>query len=259
MYTFSGWEPEIVEVTGDAVYSAVFEKTGKNGLYTDKENNTWWLEDGETVLDKGLTQVKDENGHNLYYYFAEDGKAVKNVPASGKDYWVEKTNGLLPQWGYYFDENGVILHDEQFQNGVCEDGKAKYYYIDGIKVHMGMFEQDGYYYYAKSSGALVVNASYYCERTNGLQPEGTYNFDEEGKMILPDVNKNGIYEEDGSLYYYVKGERYYAGLIEIDGSYYYVKTSGEVIHGKKYWISKTNGLMKEGSYTFADDGKMILN
>ena len=37
------------------------------------------------------------------------------------------------------------------------------------------------------------------------------------------------------------------------------KASGEVIHGKKYWISKTNGLMKEGSYTFADDGKMILN
>ena len=258
VYTFSGWEPEIVEVTGDAVYSAVFEKTGKNGLYTDKENNTWWLEDGEAVLDKGLTQVKDENGHNLYYYFAEDGKAVKNVPASGKDYWVEKTNGLLPQWGYYFDEKGIILHDEKFQNGVCEDGEAKYYYIDGIKVHMGMFEQDGYYYYAKSSGALVVNASYYCERTNGLQPEGTYKFDEEGRMILPDVNKNGIYEEDGSLYYYVKGERYYAGLIEIDGSYYYVRTSGEVVHGRSYWITKTNGLLTERSYDFDESGRIIL-
>ena len=58
--------------------------------------------------------------------------------------------------------------------------------------------------------------------------------------------------------YYKDGLKYYAGLIEIDGAYYYVKTSGEVVHGQKYWITKTNGLMKESSYTFADDGKMIL-
>ena len=81
-------------------------------------------------------------------------------------------------------------------------------------------------------------------------------------MINPEIknlSKNGIVAENGSLYYYKDGVRYYAGLIEIDGSYYYVKTSGEVIHGKRYWISKTNGLMKEGSYVFADDGKMVLS
>ena len=71
--------------------------------------------------------------------------------------------------------------------------------------------------------------------------------------------KNGIVEENDSLYYYVDGVLTYAGLIEIDGSYYYVRTSGEVVHGRSYWITKTNGLMAEGSYTFADDGKMILS
>ena len=180
---------------------------------------------------------------------------MKNVlPEGDSDFWIpaEKTNGLLPEWGYYFDENGVIFHDEQFQNGIVEEGGVKYYYIDGIRAHMGMFRLDGNYYYAKADGALIVNQTCHCRRMgdSGL-PEGTYSFDADGKL------KNGIIAENDSLYYYKDGVRYYAGLIEIDGSYYYVRTSGEVVHGRNYWITKTNGLMGERSYQFAEDGKMI--
>ena len=256
-YEFTGWDPELAPVNEDTTYTAQFKEIGKNGLCIDGDD-TYWLDNGEIVLDKGLTQVQDENGHNLYYYFGEDGKAVKNVPEGGQDFWVEKTHDLLPRWGYYFDENGVILHDEKFQNGITDvDGKL-YYYIDGIKVHMGMFRIGQDYYYAKSNGELIVNGSYYCERVNELMPVGTYTFDADGKMVMPDINKNGIVPEDGSLYYYVNGERTYAGLIEIDGSYYYVKTSGEVVHGCKYWITKTNGLMAEKSYEFDAEGKMVM-
>ena len=253
-YEFKGWDKELAAVSEDTVYTAQFTSVGKNGL-CQEDNGTYWLENGRHVRDKGLTQVKDANGHNLYYYFDVDGKAVKNVlPDGGKDFWIpaEKTNGLLPEWGYYFDENGVIPHDEQFQNGIVEEGGVKYYYIDGIRVHMGMFKLDGSFYYAKSDGALIVNRIYYCERMSdsGL-PEGTYSFDADGKL------KDGIVAEDGSLYYYRDGVRYYAGLIEIDGSYYYVRTSGEVVHGRSHWITKTNGLMSERSYQFAEDGRMI--
>ena len=248
-----GTEEALCAFDADGVFQG-----DKTGLY-DVDNDTYWINSGIVEKDKGLTQVKDENGNNLYYYFAEDGKAVKNVPTGGQDFWIskEKTNELLPEWGYYFDENGIIPHDEQFQNGICEDGGVKYYYIDGIKVHMGMFKIEEDYYYAKSNGQLVVNGSYYCSRMNDSLPEGTYTFDAEGKAILPDTSKNGIIAEDDSLYYYVKGERNYAGLIEIDGGYYYVKTSGEVVHGCRYWITKTNGLMAEHSYEFAEDGKML--
>ena len=253
-YEFKGWDKELAAVSEDTVYTAQFTSVGKNGL-CQEDNGTYWLENGRHVRDKGLTQVKDANGHNLYYYFDVDGKAVKNVlPDGGKDFWIpaEKTNGLLPEWGYYFDENGVIPHDEQFQNGIVEEGGVKYYYIDGIRVHMGMFKLDGSFYYAKSDGALIVNRTYYCERMSdsGL-PEGTYSFDADGKL------KNGIVAENDSLYYYLNGALHYAGLIEIDGSYYYVRTSGEVVHGRSYWITKTNGLMGERSYQFAEDGKMI--
>ena len=87
---------------------------------------------------------------------------------------------------------------------------------------MGMFKLDGSFYYAKSDGALIVNRTYYCERMSdsGL-PEGTYSFDADGKL------KNGIVAENDSLYYYPNGALHYAGPIEIDGSYYYVGTSGE--------------------------------
>ena len=253
-YEFKGWDKELAAVSEDTVYTAQFTSVGKNGL-CQEDNGTYWLENGRHVRDKGLTQVKDANGHNLYYYFDVDGKAVKNVlPDGGKDFWIpaEKTNGLLPEWGYYFDENGVIPHDEQFQNGIVEEGGVKYYYIDGIRVHMGMFKLDGSFYYAKSDGALIVNRTYYCERMSdsGL-PEGTYSFDADGKL------KNGIVAENDSLYYYLNGVLHYAGLIEIDGSYYYVRTSGEVVHGRSHWITKTNGLMSERSYQFAEDGRMI--
>ena len=256
-YEFTGWDKELTAVTGDVTYTAQFRPVGKNGLCIDGDA-TYWLENGQIVKDKGLTQVKDAQGHNLYYYFGADGKAVKNVlPDSGHDFWIteEKTNGLLPEWGYYFDENGVIPHDEQFQNGIVTEGDAKYYYIDGIRVHMGMFQLDGSYYYARSSGQLVTGREYYCERMgdSGLK-EGLYAFDADGKLLL---QKKGIVAEDGSLYYYEYGVRTYAGLIKIGDSYYYVKTSGEVVHGRSYWITKTNGLMPERSYTFADDGAML--
>ena len=252
-YEFAGWDKELVPVAEAATYTARFNEIGKNGLCIEGED-TYWIKDGQNVPFPGLVKVQDASGHNLYYYFDADDKAVKNVlPEGDSGFWIpaEKTNGLLPEWGYYFDENGVIFHDEQFQNGIVEEGGVKYYYIDGIRAHMGMFRLDGNYYYAKADGALIVNQTCHCRRMgdSGL-PEGTYSFDAAGKL------KNGIVAEDDSLYYYKDGVRYYAGLIEIDGSYYYVRTSGEVVHGCSHWITKTNGLMSERSYTFDDNGRM---
>ena len=90
---------------------------------------------------------------------------------------------MLREWGYYFDENGVIFHDEQFQNGIVEEGGVKYYYIDGIRAHMGMFRLDGNYYYARSSGQLVVDRTYWITKTNDLLPATFYTFGADGKMV----------------------------------------------------------------------------
>lgn len=52
------------------------------------------------------------------------------------------------------------------------------------------------------------------------------------------------------------GVKTYAGLIQIDGDYYYVNSYCKVITNQRYWVSKTNDLLTAGFYNFGADGKM---
>ena len=237
-----------------------------NGLY-DYNGKTYYVEDGIVNTYAGLVYVD-----GYYYYFnSADWSAVK-----GRKYWISKTNGLLPEKSYTFDEYGRIVEDvaapdtpttptptpdqpSEVKNGIYEEDGGLFYYKDGVRNYAGLIIIDGYYYYVRTSGQLATG-QYWTTKTNGLLPEATYTFGEDGKMIehKPDVPevKNGIYEEDGGLFYYENSIRTYAGLIEIDGDYYYVRTSGQLATGR-YWTTKTNGLLPQASYEFGEDGKMI--
>ena len=238
----------------------VFQKD-VTGVYT-VGNDTYWLNSGIIEEEAGLKRVVKENGEVNYYYFGEDGKAVKKAEET-EEYVVEKNNGYdLPAGNRYrFDENGVIVHFTGCPNGIYDAAGNRYYCVDGVIIANGLMKIDDAYYYAKtSSGAFVRSQSYWITKTNGLLDEGIYSFDEDGKIVFPveQEKKNGIISENGSLYYYVDGILTGAGLIQIDGDYYYVKTSsGEVVHGKTYWITATNNLLPAGQYQFAEDGKLI--
>ena len=232
--------------------------------------DTYWLNSGIIEEEAGLKRVVRDNGEVNYYYFAVQknleeregltlSAAVKSTVLNGKDFWLHKINGLaLPEWGYYFDENGVILHDEDTgKNGILKDGEDLFYYVDGIKAPAGMLKIGDDYYYANSKGQLIVNQTYYCSRMNGLMKEGTYAFDAEGKLIPGATDKNGIVkDDDGVLRYYVYGKVTYVGLIEIDGDFYYVRSNGEVVTDCVYWITWTHGLKEAGYYTFDENGKL---
>ena len=248
--------------------NGVFQKD-VTGVYT-VGNNTYWLNSGIIEEEAGLKRVVKENGEVNYYYFAvqknleeRDGltlsAAVKSTVLNGKDCWLHKTNGLaLPEWGYFFDENGVIQHDmDTSKNGILKDGEDLYYYVDGIKAPAGMIKIGDDYYYANSKGMLIVSKTYYCSRTNGLMKEGTYAFDAEGKLIPGATDKNGIVkDDDGVLRYYVNGKVTYVGLIEIKGDFYYVRSNGEVVTNCVYWITWTHDLKEAGYYTFDENGKL---
>ena len=107
---------------------------------------------------------------------------------------------------------------------------------------------------------VVSDCDYNISWTHVLKPQGRYHFDADGKLtgeVAP--LKNGIYEEDGSLYFYRNGERTYAGLIQIDGDYYYVRSTCEVVHDRSYYVYWTHDMMPAGYYNFDSAGRMIMD
>ena len=240
------------------------------------EGDLYYYENGVAIENKGLVQVIDENGHIHYYYFGcgvdgcSSGEACMGSFKAQKNnrHYVSITNGYLMEGGYTFGDDCTIEHIEDTSvNGIYEIDGVKYCLMDGVKVAKGLFEQDGKFYYARSSGALVVGQDYWVSKTNGLSykgepiKNGMYTFDENGAIQFK-VDKNGFVFEDGVWNYYVEGEKNYAGLIWCDGpegndpGYYYVNSKGMLVTDCAYWISKNNGHMKNTTYYFDANGTM---
>ncbi len=253
------------------------------GLF-DYKGETYYCVAGIIQEGAGLVRIDGD-----YYYF----RTSTSTAVKARAYWITVTNGLLPTGQYTFDADGKMVNppivtpdpdpspEPGVKNGIVAENGSLYYYVDGVLTGVGLIRLNGDYYYVKTSNCEVVHGrSYWVTDTNGLLPAGSYTFGTDGKMINPPVVdptpdpdpepeptpdpdptpdvKNGIVAENGSLYYYVDGVLTGVGLIRLNGDYYYVKTSNcEVVHGRSYWVTDTNGLLPAGPYTFGTDGKMI--
>ena len=265
----------LVEVDGSFYYIASDLKAVKNCTYYVTKTNDLkpagyytFDVDGKMVIKNGLVE---ENGDlyyyvdgaktaagliewdGNYYYIASNLKAVKDA----KHYvFADKANDLKSAGWYWFNADGTM-----YLEGIREENGTKYYYKDGVKNYAGLIEISGDYYYVKSDCSVVCNRSYYVTKSNGLMPSATYTFGADGKMVI----KNGIYREklgDGNeyLFYYVNNVRQVGtGLVQLDdGSYIYVRSGANLAVGS-YYVSKTNDLLPKGTYTFGEDGKMVVN
>ena len=253
-YVFAGWDQEIVPVTSDATYTAQFTQVGKNGLCVEGAD-TYWIANGENVAFPGLIRINvgsEAQPHYHYYYFGEDGKAVKNG-----NYKVDKNNGLpLPAYQYCFDADGVIIHDDDTsKNGICSGDGSKYYYVDGVKVGEGLICVDGTFYYARTSnGEIVRDRDYWISKTNGYPIEArTYHFDADGKMVI-----DGFVDIEGGTYYFVKGECA-KGLTKIGEDYYFFNAgSGMMYKDANMWVPANDYGVEPGMHYFDADGKMFV-
>ena len=210
------------------------------GLHEDLNGNLCYYVDYVKNY-AGLVEVDGS-----YYYIASDLKAVKNCT-----YYVTKTNDLKPAGYYTFDADGKMV----IKSGLVEENGDLYYYVDGAKTAAGLIKWDGNYYYIASNLKAVKGARHYifADKANGLKAAGWYWFNADGTMFL-----EGIREENGTKYYYKDGVKNYAGLIEISGEYYYVKSDCSVVCDRSYYVTKSNGLMPSATYTFDADGKMVI-
>lgn len=235
----------------------------KNGIL-EEEGELYYYVDGVRTY-AGLIYLEG------YYYYVNTYGQVKRDCL----YWPTKHNNLLPLKKYTFDSLGRITDvpviepvdpDVPVKNGIVAENDSLYYYVDGVRTYAGLIQIDGYYYYVRTSGELAHSCLYWPTKHNDLLPLKKYTFDEQGRITdapvmepsEPDAPvKNGIVAENGSLYYYVDGELNYAGLIYLDGYYYYVRTKGELAHSCKYWPTKHNDLLPLAKYTFDEQGRMV--
>ena len=253
-YEFAGWDKELVPVTDNATYTAKFNQIGKNGLCVEGED-TYWIANGENVAFPGLIRINvgsEAQPHYHYYYFGEDGKAVKDG-----NYKVDKNNDLpLPAYRYCFDADGVIIHDKDTsKNGICPGDGSKYYYVDGVKVGEGLICVGGAFYYARTStGEIVRNCDYWIAKTNGYPIEArTYHFDADGKMVI-----DGFVDINGGTYYFVKGECA-KGLTKIGEDYYFFNAgSGLMYKDANMWVPANDYGVEPGMHYFDAEGKMFV-
>ncbi len=230
-------------------------KTNNTGIFTAANGKIYYLVDGVSA-GAGLMKIDGD-----YYYFRSNGNAATGT------YFVYNTNGIVDRGNYEFGADGKMLNppveeEPAIKDGLVEENGELYYYVNGERqLGAGLVEIDGSYYYIRSNGNAATG-TYFVYNTNGLVERGDYEFGADGKMLNPPVEeepaiKDGLVEENGELYYYVNGERQLgAGLVEIDGSYYYIRSNGNAATGT-YFVYNTNGLVARGDYEFGADGKLL--
>ena len=242
-YTFNGWTPEIVAVTGDATYTATYTQT------TRKYTVTW--KNGETVLEtdtdvpygqhpdyNGATPTKEQSGRQHYTFlgWALDPDSTVGI----EDPSVLTISGDTTYYaifrkyviGLYKDDDGVTrLYNE---NGVLQssvtglfyydstvyedDGDDRYYYLDhGILqegyglVALEDEDSETYLYYVLEDGTILMNpngCTFYVSKTNNY-------------------SVNGITVENGLYYFDSDGHMWMGNTLITDSTGFRVISSSE--------------------------------
>ena len=224
----------------------------------------------DNVLQKAYRLVEFEGN----FYFINDG--YNKIAKDTELYLSEKfvTGVTLPDGRvlkpgtYTFDAEGKMVIPEK-KNGVING----YLYIDDVKqLRHQLVKYDGNYYFVNDGDKVVIGHSVYLSEKyvtgftfpdgRAIQP-GTYKFDAEGKMIIPDP-KHGII--DDSLYINDVLQKAYR-LVEFEGDYYFVNDGHKIVKNMSLYLGEkyVAGIILEngdpiipGFYEFDAEGKMII-
>ena len=259
------WMYRLLGHTGETLYY----DCGTDGVATllsGVYNNRFYL-DGVQQLAYQLVEFEGD------YYFISDGhKIAKNTKLYLSEKYVSGkmfADGRAIQSGtYYFDAEGK-MEIPQMKNGVVDD----YLYINDVKqTRYKLVEYDGNFYFVNDgdkvakSVKLYLSEKYVSGKTfadgRTIQP-GTYYFDAEGKMEIPE-RKNGVVGD----YLYINDVKQLAyQLVEFDGDFYFVNDGHKIAKNTKIYLAdrfvsgKTfadGRTINPGYYYFDAEGKMEI-
>ena len=267
-----GWQ----QIDDNWHYFKSYTKVAATGEYV--QNGVTYQFD-ETGMTKGAWHTTDDGTRFYYgpsYYVAREPGYQTLVVIDGKTYNFDNdgylTTGIqvlrdstsFKKYAYEFGEDGAMIRQIS-EYGLLETSDGTYYINEDGYVPMdaGIVEYNDAYYYVVHSGKIKINnvQTITEDKANGLIEPGTYFFGEDGKIVLEDEIKNGIYNENGNYYYYVDGVMQKdTGLIQVDDAYYYVCYSGKLKMNNKQTVTeaKANGLIEAGIYFFGEDCKMVM-
>ena len=251
-------------VNSFAANGTLYYDCGTDGVATlcDGPVGNYFYDEGVLVTRYRLVE------HEGSFYFVDEGnKLLRNIRVylsntyvSGK--YFADGRAIIP--GYYeFDAEGKLVVPE-FKHGVVGD----YLYINDVKqTKYKLIEFENNYYFVDEGDKLLKNkrvflssafvSGKYFADGRAIVP-GYYEFDAEGKLIVPEF-KHGVI---GDYLYIndVKQTKY--KLIEFEGSYYFVDEGDKILKSIRVYLSSTflKGTdLTAGYYNFDAEGKLILD
>ena len=197
---------------------------------------------------KGFTKI----GDHYYNFNASNGKMYTDI-----NIWVGTNSYGIDPGSYYFQADGT-MYVPDLENGVKEikfENGEYYLYIDGVMQKNGLFEVDGYYYYAKSNGVLARDGVYYVSMNNDLLEKGNFLFDSEARIV-----PTGFFTASNGYTYYRADYNIVKGLNKIGDDYYMFNAgSGMMYTDITLWVGGDNTYgFAADYYYFAADGTLYI-
>ena len=228
----------------------LYYRFDENGLCQGVITGLIDFEDGKLmyavqgVLQARWQSILDENGESYHYYF--DPKTYEAVGGEANWYTVEN-------YQYYFENFRLV------KGSLVLTSKGYQYRYAGAWQRNQWINWEGNWYYLERDYVALSDGFYWIRNLAGDVGNYCHYFDENSVW---QCDYTGLYHVDdnplGDTYYIEKGIRVQeAGVVYVDGYYYYFAANAKAVKNRTYWPSKTNGLLPGSrSYDFDEYGRI---
>ena len=201
--------------------------------------NVYYVKDGLSQ-----TRMQYVDGKYYFFYWTNQRAGIKD-----QRFHCNYNNGLLPNGDYYFGSDGAMLDNEVYS----VDGTLYYFVLGKESQGTGSVVYNGVECQIEANGKVLYS---------GLtkDADGVVHKYENGVEVQ--ITKEGIFEENGNLYYYENGAKVQKGLVrDENGDYYYFGLKYYAVKNGAFYFpaDKMNGLYPEGgSFVVGADGKVVI-